>query len=263
VPLIAQPTQGSLIFVPISCPGGFWTRGQTGATQSNWGQPIHSNYCVFENITLSNGPAGSGLYSEHVATGLLEMQLPNRYYTSQMFYYEDDAVVQSQGGVSEIMAVPPPFNVTTVAGNTSITTSYLQMFGNASTIIGQGSQQVFSHLRYTQTISSGGKYVSGVSQPNSLNMTFEIGTPNPCAWQRVLWQQMNTSGVPYAAHATYDVSSYNWTIPGTQNVSVPLVSPVCASPIGTTTIIALNLHYVDWATIFYAGVQLTLGIGGT
>jgi len=264
VPLIAQPTQGSLIFVPISCPNGFYVRGETGANSSNWGQPVNSAYCVFENITLSYGPAGSPLFSQHVATGLLEMQLPNRYYSGQMYYYEDDGVVQSQGGPAEIMAVPPPLNITNVDGNTSVTSSYLQMFGNATTIVGQGSQQVFSHLRYSQTITSGGKYVNGVSQPNTLNVTFEIGTPNPCAWQRTLWSVVNSTGLSNVAHPSLGQTSYNWSIPGTAgHPSIPVANPVCASPTGQTTIIAINLHYVDWTTIFYAGVQVTLGVGGT
>ncbi|HXY47047.1 MAG TPA: hypothetical protein VEK13_04015 [Thermoplasmata archaeon] len=264
VPLIAQPTQGSLVFTPTACPGGFYAHGIKGAKVSNYGQPVNSTFCDFENITLSSGPGGSGYFSDHAATGILQMTLPNRYYSGQTYYFEDDAVIQSQGGAYELVAIAPPFNVTTVAGNTSLTTSFLQVTGNASTIVAQGTQQVFSHLKFSQTLQSVGRIVNGAVAPHSLNATFEIGTPNPCAWQNFLESMMNTSGLGRPnLHPTYGTPSYNWTIPGTANVSVPAPSPICSSAAGFTTIIALNLNSVNFATVFYAGVQLTLGLGGT
>jgi hypothetical protein len=263
VPLLAQPTEGTLVFLPTTCPGGFYAKGTTLANKTNYGQPVVPSFCVFENTTLSSGPGGSGLYSQHVASGMLEMLLPNRYYTPEAFYLEDDAVIQSQGGSHEVVTVPPPFNITTVQGNTSITTSLLQLFGNATTIIGQGSEQVFSHLRYSQVLSSNGKQKNGIGQPNSLNVTFEIGTQNPCAWQRLLWSMMNVSGVPYAATPTYGVTSYNWANPINGTRTVPVPSSACSLTNSATTIIALNVNAVDYTTVFYAGVQLVLGVGGT
>jgi len=261
VPLLAQPTQGTLVFLPTTCPGGFYAKGGSGATAANYGQPVVPGFCVFENITLSTGPGGSGQYSQHLPSGVLEMQLPNRYFSSQTFYFEDDGVIQSQGGAQQIMAVPPPFNVTTVGQNTSVTTSLLQLYGNASTIIGQGSEQVFSHFRYSQTVVSNGRVSKSGIQP--LNVTFEIGTQNPCAWQRQLWSQMNVSGLPYVLNPTKGVSSYNWTNPVTRAVTVPVANTACTSSSGATTIIAVNMNAVDYATVFYAGVQLVLGVGGT
>ena len=267
VPLIAQPTQGTLTFSPTACPGGFYAHGIKHATTSNYGQPVNSTFCDFENITISPGPGASTMFSDHAATGVLQMTLPNRYYTGQTFYLEDDAVIQSQGGPYELVSIAPPFNVTTVAGNTSLTTSFLQLSGNASSITGQGTQQIFSHLRFSQTIRSVGRIVNGAPVPNSLNVTFEIGTPNPCAWENFLWSVMNTSGIPDVLHPTTGTSSYNWTAPGTANATGgPLLTKpylFCSNPAGFTTIIALNLNSVDFATIFYAGVQLTLGLGGT
>jgi hypothetical protein len=264
VPLIAQPTQATLSFIATGCPGGFYAPTTKGETSANLGQPVNPTYCSFQNITLSSGPGGSGYFSQHVATGSLEMQLPNRYFNSQTFYFEDDGVIQSQGGTLEVMAVPPPFNVTTVAGNTSLTTSYLSMFGNATQTTGQGSQQVFTHLRYSQSFASAGKIVSGVVQPNSLNVTYEIGTENPCAWQNLFRSQMNVSGIPYRTSPSSGVSSYNWLAPNSLvNETIPLTSPVCGAANGQTTILSVDLHYVDYATVFYAGIQLTVGVGGT
>lgn len=263
VPLLAQPTVASLIFLPTTCPGGFYAKGVSGASAKNYGQPVVSTFCVFQNVTLSTGPGGSGNYTQHVETGVLEMVLPNRYYSPETFYYEDDAVVQSQGGAQQVVAVPPPFNVTTVGTNTSVTTSFLQLYGNASTVIAQGSQQVFSHLRYSQVVSSNGKVVAGVVLP--FNVSVEIGTQNPCAWQQLLWSQMNVSGMSYMLNPspTSTAPTYNWTIPGTNVKSVPVANSVCASGNGLTTIIALNMHAVDYATVFYAGVQISVGVGGT
>ncbi len=270
VPLIAQPTQGTLQFIPTACPGGFQIKSTSNPhlPSYDYGQPANSTYCAFENVTLSSGPGGSGYYSQHLASGYLQMLLPNRYFNGQTFYYENDGVVQSQGGSQEVMLVAPPFNVTTVAGNTSLTTSYLDMIGNASTIIGQGSQQVFSHLRYAQTIASEGRLTSsGATIGNSLNVTFEVGTANPCAWQKTLMSAMNVSGITRLSSTqspTAGVSSYNYDVPGTTNVTLPLAhSVVCSAASGVTTLIAINLYYIDYATVFSAGVQITIGIGGT
>ncbi len=257
VPLIAQPTQGTLVFLPTTCPNGFATKT---AGSSVAGQPVSSSYCVFENITLSAGPGGSGLYSQHIASGVLEMGLPNRYYSAQTFYFEDDAVIESQGGLQQIMSLAPPLNVSTAGGNTSVTTSFLNLIGNASTVIGQGSQQVFSHLRYAQVVTSNGARVG----PRSLlNLTFEIGTQYPCAWQGFLRSMMNSSGVPYAATPTaYPATSYNWGSPLTHAATIPVPASACFSA-SNTYIVALNVVDVSYATVFYAGTQLTLGVGGT
>jgi hypothetical protein len=263
VPLIAQPTQATLFFFPNSCPSGFYSRGVAGAAPSNYGQPVVPTYCIFQNVTFSYGPGGSAFYSQHVAQGLLEMQLPNRYFSAQSFYFEDDAVIQSQGGLLQYMPEPSPFNVTTVSGNSSLTTSFLQVTGNSTSITGQGTQQVFSHLKFTQTVGSGGKYVANARQANTLNATFEIGTPNPCAWQKVLWAQMNVSGLTYRPVPGSNANSYNFIVPGTTNESIPVTNLVCGAEAGVTTVLSIDLYNIDWATVFYAGVQLTIGIGGT
>lgn len=278
VPLLAQPTQSTLAFLPATCPGGFYTKG-TGAgqteTPSLWGQPVNPKFCVFQNITLNYGPGGSGYFTQHVAEGVLEMQLPNRYYSAQTFYFEDDAVIQSQSGTGEIMTVPPVFNVTTVGSissgnsNTTLTTSFLQLYGNASTVLAQGSQQVFSHLRYTQTAASSGKVVSGVSQPGTLNVTYEIGTENPCAWQGFLMSEMNTSGLTrYATSFPVTGPYFNWNNLSSPTAGTPSIGPSsqltsCSTTGGATTEVWVNLYKITYATAFNAGVQLVVGVGGT
>jgi hypothetical protein len=249
IPLIAQPTQGTLTFLPQTCPKGFHTSGPYA------GQPMNPGYCVFENQTLSTGPGGSSPFYQKVATGILMMQLPNRYYSSQTFYFEDDGVIQIQSQGFQVMAFSPPFNVTRLSGNTTVSSSFLQLTGNSTSVIGQGSQEVYSHLRFTQVVTSNGK---AVSQTNAtlrpFNYTYEIGTQYPCAWSKFLLNQMNVSGVP--------TTQYDWKAPVSGNVTVPYTGS-CYNPTGATTLLVLNIHLVNYATLFYAGVQVTVGVGST
>ena len=247
IPLIAQPTQGSLTFLPSTCPQGFYLKGTPGATSANYGQPVDPGYCIFENQTISIGPGGSSALSLRDSSGVLEMLLPNRYYSSELFYYEDDGVIQAQSQGYQIMAFSPPFNVTAFAGNTTVTTSFLEQFGNATTVIAQGSQSVYSHLRFSQLITSNGRPTAP-----SFVYSYEIGTQYPCAWSQFLRAQMNVSGLP--------ATQYNWTNPVTHAATVPYTGS-CYNPTGVTTVIALNVKTVNYATIFYAGVEVTMGVG--
>ena len=244
IPLIAQPTEGALSFIPSNCPAGFYAKGMSGATSANYGQPVNPTYCVFENQTIRPGFGGSGLISLEVSTGILNMILPNRYYTGETFVYEADGVIDSQTGGYQIMAYAPPLNATRIAGNTTVSSSFLQLYGNATTVIGTGTQEVYSHLRYTQEITYNG--YNGTSHVlRAFNYTFEIGTQYPCSWWKFLSSQMNVSGVP-TSQFTLSPSTY----PGN-----------CNNALGQTTDLTLTLTAVNYVNLFYAGVQISLGIG--
>jgi hypothetical protein len=246
IPLIAQPTQGTLTLLAPTCPSGFFKTGTSGASSANFGQPVNPVYCVFENQTLSTGPGGSSVYSQSAASGVLMMTLPNRYYASQTFYYEDDAVVQSQYGGHQIMAFTPPFNVTTVGGNTSVYSSFLVISGNATSIIGQGTEEVYSHLRSDQQFSYNG-YNQTFRTFHSFNYTYEIGTQYPCAWSRYITSMMNVSGVPTA--------QYSFTVsPAVTN---------CNNPNGLTTVLTLSLTSVNYLSLFIASTLVSVGIGSS
>jgi hypothetical protein len=257
VPLIAQPTQGSLAFLPSTCPGGFFTKGVTlGWNVTNNGQPVNPSYCVFVNVTETIGPGGSGPYSQSIATGVLELTLPNRYYTPETYYFEDDGVIQSQSNGYQIMAFPPPLNVSNLGGNTSVTTSQLQLYGNASTVIGQGSEEVYSHLRYSQSVVSNGRLVGSTFTPTKF--TFVIGTQYPCAWSPYLYKVVTTSGVP-AANYTLSTSFDSHT-------TTPLSAAFpgsCFNINGATTLLSFSISNVDYATLYLAGIQVGLGVGST
>jgi hypothetical protein len=257
VPLIAQPTQGSLVFLPSTCPGGFYIKGVTVPyVAADAGQPVNPAYCVFINVTESIGPGGSGAYSQSVQTGVLELLLPNRYYTPETFYYEDDAVIQSQSTGYQVMAFPPPLNITSLGGNTSVSTSFLQMYGNASTVLGQGSEEVYSHLRYTDTFTSNGLTVGTTFTP--LTFTFTIGTQYPCAWSSFLYKSLSRSGVA-PGNITYSTFFDGHATPAI----APVFSSNCFNNNGATTVLSFAVSGVDYATVVQAGIQIGMGVGST
>ena len=260
VPLIAQPTQGSLNFLPSTCPGAFFTASSgTGGAHPNYGQPVNPAYCVFANITESVGPGGQTPYSQVIPTGMLELTLPNRYYTPEAFFFEDDGVIQSQSTGYQVMAFPPPLNISTVGGNTSIQDSLLQLYGNASAVVGQGSEEVYSHLHYSQDASS----VGGTSR-KAFTFTFEIGTQNPCAWNSFLYNVVTNSGVPVA---NYTLQNTFGTTAGAAFTTTPIASAFsgnCFNSNGATTVLSFSiLKYVNYANVYLAGVEVGMGVGST
>ena len=181
-----------------------------------------------------------------VPTGILSMVLPNRYYTGETFLYEADGIIQSQTGGYQLMAYAPVLNMTRLAGNTTVSSSFLQLYGNATSVIGQGTEEVYSHLRFTQTITYNG-YNSTAHVLRPFNYTFEVGTQYPCAWWKFLSNQMNVSGVP-----------------GGQISLSPAAFPgACNNGNGVTTDLTLTLTAVNYVTLFYAGTQISLGIGSS
>ena len=263
VPLIAAATQGTLTFIPTNCPpqtiGGVSTAFYTSAYHpggTRIGQPIVPTDCQFANVTIGYGPGGQGTpYYQEITTGTINMILPNRYYSAQEFEFEDDGVIQAQYGGYQIMAFPPPLNVSTLAGNTTVTTSLLNLYGNATSVVGQQSQEVFTTLRYAQPVTSNGRFYSSNSTYRPTNFTFEIGTQFPCAWYSYLTNVMKTSGLT-------NTTQYAITQAGSTNPPTPLT---CSNFSGATTIVELSIFSftVNYATVFYAGAQLSLGVGGS
>ena len=264
VPLIAQPTEGTLAFIPSACPPYAVTVGATTSYYSFYtaallpagktiGQPVNPQRCTFENVTIGYGPGGAGTpYYQRVASGTLAMSLPNRYFSTELYYLEDDGIVQSQIGGEQIMLYNPPFNITTLASNTTITTSFLQTFGNASTVVGQGTEEVYSHLRYSDFVTTNGKYNAGTRTFSNTNFSFEVGTQYPCAWYSFFRHQLNVSGLPSA--------DYTLTQNGT--AAYPTT---CLNPTAVTTVVWLKItaFVVDYVQIYYAGIQLGINVGGS
>jgi hypothetical protein len=258
VPLVAQPTEGSLVFLPTTCPGGFFSKGSAPVgTAANYGQPLNPAYCVFANITESIGPGGAAPFSLAIPTGVLQLLLPDRYYSPGTFYYEDDGVIQSQSTGYQIMAFPPPLNISNVAGNITVHDSLLQLYGNSSTVLGQGSEEVYSHLRYSESVAS-----IGGSSHTPFKFTFEIGTQNPCAWDPYLYNVL-TAGLPAA---DYVLSNTFGTGSGGTITTTTLsntFSGNCFSTTGATTILSFSILNVNFAVVNQAGIEVALGVGST
>ena len=165
VPLLAQPTSGTLNFLPNQ--GG-----------------------VFANVSMTVGPGGSGPLYRNDSLGALALTLPNRYFSPQIFEFEDDAVVQSQSDLSQIVAFPPLLNVNTTGSQVGVSLSLVQLIGNATQAVGAGTQEVSSHFLFSQVFTSSGPTGGGTFRGD-----FRIGTHFPCAWSNFLFNTLNRSGV--------------------------------------------------------------------
>lgn len=257
VPLLAQPTEGILEFLPSGCAKGF---NLTDAGYAKGiGQPVNPAGCMFVNISLQVGPGGSGFFSQRIATGVVQMVLPNRYYTPETYFYEDDAVIESQPGGYQVMDVNSPLNVThTGAGNTTVSTSLLQLYGNESSIVGLGSQDLYSHYRYSQPVTSNGVYVAANMTYQPFTFAFEIGTQYPCAW----WSFLNTvAGYSGLAKTDWKLTQLS---PGTNSTSTTApTTATCSSGSGATTVLTLTVANVNYAQYYFAGAVVSTGVAGT
>ena len=227
VPLLASPSGAQLSFTPIT-PGVFACISVTS--------PL-----------LCTNPAAAPHGQEplyNVTLGTLSMFLGNRYYPAQTFSYEDDAVIQSQSPTQQIVVYSPLFDLNTLGGTLNVTTTLLQLYGNATTTVSSGVQQVFSHYKFTAPYSKA-NYTTG------FQLTFAIGTLFPCAWSLYLGSLVSEAGIP--------AGQYTLTEGGT------VVAPFAQCPFfsGDQVVpVSLTLSVVNYLTLFFAGTQLSIGVGG-
>lgn len=211
VPLIAQPTVGVLSFIPFT-PG------------------------VFANVSMNPGPGNSHLFFQNVTLGTVSMYLPNRYYSPQMFSFEDDAVVQEQTDTTQVLAFPPTMTVNQTGTQIAVTMSLVQLLGNASQVITTGTQQLSSHFVFAQTYTS-----NGTGLPGTLSATFDLGTHYPCAWASYLNQVLSASHI---ARSHYTLS------PST-----------CVPSGGNVVTIGLDLTGITTFTLVFAEFNIVTGVG--
>lgn len=211
VPLLAQPTAGTLNFLP----------SQTG---------------VFVNVSMSNGPGGSPPFWQNYSLGTMSMTLANRYYTPQIFEYEDDAVIQSQGDTSQIVAFPPLLSINGTSAGLGVSLALVQLYGNATQAVSTGTQEVASHFIGTQTFTSSGPTGGGL-----FNAEFKIGTHYPCAWSRYLSNTLNTTGT--------SPSHYS------------LTPKVCTASGGAAKIVDLKFVNIAAFSLLLGAFTLVMGVG--
>ena len=211
VPLLATPTQALLNFLPA----------QSG---------------VFANVSMSVGPGGSGPLYRNYSLGTVSMTLPNRYYSPQTFQLEDDAVIQSQSDISQIVAFPPLLTINSTGTQVGVSLSLVQLLGNATQAIGAGTQEVSSHFLFSQVFSS-----SGPTGGGTFRAEFRLGTHFPCAWSNYLSNTMNRSGVA-PSHFT-------------------LTPNTCTASNGIAKIVDLSFLNISSFTLILGTFSIVLGVG--
>jgi hypothetical protein len=211
VPLIAQPTVGILSFIPFT-PG------------------------VFANVTMNPGPGNGHPFSQNVTLGTVSMYLPNRYYSAQTFSLEDDAVVQAQTDLTQLLSFPPTMTVNQSGTQIAVTMSLVQLLGNASQVITTGTQEVSSHFIFAQTYSS-----NGTGLPGTLSASFTLGTHYPCAWATYLNQLLTASKIG-ASHYT-------------------LTPSTCVASFGNVVTLSLSFRTISSFTLVFSEFQIVTGVG--
>lgn len=249
IPLFAQPTQGSLSYLPGGCSGGF----------ASTGSPMNSIACVFQRLTYnvsSTLPPDPNLIATPVtyvaATNYLEMQLPNRYYPSQSLFFEGDGVIVSQAGGGQWMLVPPPLTISTSGPNTTVTSSFVTLLGSPSAYSSQGVKDVYSTSLSSTNVSSQGRFVDSMTgDPVPFDVVFEVGTHNPCAW----WSFLNATGSSAGVNYTVVHSGLK--------PNNPPASSSCGNPLGRTSVVTLTVHDVTFAQAYIGQSELSFNVGGS
>jgi hypothetical protein len=208
VPLLAQPTPGVLSFIPAQ-PG------------------------VYANVSVIPGPAGSQPLYQNYSLGVVQMTLANRYYSPQTFEFEDDAVIQSQSAVSQLVLYPPGLAINATGTQVGVTLSLLQLAGNASQTVSTGTQEVYSHYLFTQS------YTSNAST-NIVHAVVKIGTYFPCAWVTFLTNVFGSAGA--GAHLVVTPST-------------------CTAATATPALVTATISTLASFTLVVAEAQIVVGVG--
>jgi hypothetical protein len=190
VPLLAQPTPAVLSFIPAQ-PG------------------------VYANVSVTPGPANSHSFFQNFSLGVIQMVLDNRYYSPQTFEFEDDAVIQSQSAVSQIVLYPPGLAINVTGNQVGVTLTLLQLAGNATQTVSTGTQEVYSHFLFAQSYTSNGT-------TGSVSAVLKLGTFFPCAWVSFLRTDFQNAGA--ASHLTLSPSTCSAATPTPSKVEATLSS---------------------------------------
>ncbi|MGI0053392.1 MAG: type II secretion system protein [Thermoplasmata archaeon] len=217
IPLIAQPTAATLGYIP-------------------------HYQGTYVDVTEQIGPGGASDFSENLSLGAIQAALPNRYFPSQTFEYEDDAVIQSEGGNDQVMMDPPVFSVNSTGDQNFGSFGLLQLYGNATQLVSTGTVEVYSHFGTVLDFPSNGSAPRiGRAAGTPFDVTIRVGTLYPCAWANYLNSTMAGSGL----------SSANWTLTPT----------ACSAYTGQSTMIVLSLPDMTNFNLFVASFTVQIGVG--
>lgn len=208
VPLLAQPTPGTLNFVPTQ-PG------------------------VFANVSVNPGPGNSHRFIQNFTIGTLQMVLPNRYYTPQTFEFEDDAVIQSQNDLQQLVLYPPVLSVNVTGSQIGVTMTLLQLVGNATQTVSTGTQEIYSHYLFAQSYTSN-------STSNNVQAIVKLGTHFPCAWETFLASTFQSAGI--SSHVVLSPNS-------------------CVASQGLPIDLSATLSGLNSFTLIVAESEIVVGVG--
>jgi hypothetical protein len=247
VPLFAQPTVATLSYLS-GCTGGFTSSGA----------PSEVGACTYASLSWTTGKTTAGgqnhPFVQTATTNYLAITDPNRYYTPETYYFEDDAILGSQGAGREWMVAPPMFNVTKTAGNLSFQTSLLLLLGNASSFTGDGSKDVTSHLLSHTHYTSNDHFLSSTGAAKSFNVSMTLGVYDLCGWYNYLYNETSEA---------LGLTGWTLTMAGSSGaVATPLTFSDCVASIGATYDITLTISSVDYASVFIAEDQIGFNAGG-
>ncbi|NNN17340.1 MAG: hypothetical protein HKL79_03130 [Thermoplasmata archaeon] len=194
VPVLASPTQGSLLFT-----GG-------GST-------------AYANLTISAGP-GTIPYAQNVSTGTLTMNLPNRYASPETLAFQNDAVIRVPNGAPPTIAFSPLFALRHMPGNTSLALVLLNTVGAERSTSAPGTQPVSSTLLARSVITTHDLFGANGSA-GSFGVTLRIGSIYACAWEEYFANALSVSGI---APGSYTLSGPTTGCAGTVLLTLTSVS---------------------------------------
>lgn len=151
---------------------------------------------VYASVTMQYGPGGERGFVYNQSLGTLQVVVPNRYFPPQLFVYEDDAVIQSQGPTSQVLTYPPLVAINTSGIYQSVTMTVVQLYGNATQVVSTGTDEVYTHFGTITNYPSNGS-LAAPGAPFFVNIVF--GTAEPCAWATYLNTTLSQSGLPAGA----------------------------------------------------------------
>ncbi|HEV2318002.1 MAG TPA: hypothetical protein VGV89_10600 [Thermoplasmata archaeon] len=213
IPLIAAPTTATMDFTPRAA--GTWI-----------------------NVSMQYGPSGKPGFYQNVSLGTIQVSVPNRYYTPQLYEYESDAVIQSQGDTNQLVLYPPLLAVNHTGGYSAGTLGLVEFYGNATQVVSTGTIEVYSHLGNIQSFPSNG---TPAAPGQSFNVTITLGTLYPCAWATYLSGTLAKAGLPSGGYT--------------------LSPSTCVASGGQSTIVKLVLLHLNSFDLILASFTIAIGVG--
>lgn len=216
VPLLSVPTTGTLSFLPRS----------PGASVS---------------LSIPNFLTPKTPYVQNFggSLGTMQVTLPNRYYSPEVFNYEDGAVIQYEGDTNQIIAYPPIFYLDKVGASLDLTLELIQMYGNATRLTSPGTIQVYSTLLGASQVLKNNNTVSVAA------LYLNVTTHYPCAWSNFFTQSRTLAGVNSTQMGITYTSGYT----------------PCTSVSGQARTIYVLITNITTVTLILANVQISAGIG--